>query len=123
MAVAEALLLGLSRQNPMYTDCSSYPAACWLGQIQNSSQPKKDKRLNAFEEQFLYLLHFLPEDTCSASVLSAPQLMIYALNIFFLLLAAKVRSSCEEGPGQSALQSAYHNPKLDVNELKQNETS
>ena len=33
---------------------------------------------------------------------------------FFLLHAAKVRSSCEEGPGQSALQSAYHNPKLDV---------
>ena len=25
---------------------------------------------------------------------------------FFLLLAARVRSSCEEGPGQSALQSA-----------------
>ena len=43
--------------------------------------------------------------------------------IFFLLLAAKVRSSCEEGPGQSALQSAYHNPKLDVNELKQTEIS
>ena len=42
---------------------------------------------------------------------------------FFLLLAAKVRSSCEEGPGQSALQSAYHNPKLDVTELKQNRTS
>ena len=39
---------------------------------------------------------------------------------FFLLHAAKVRSSCEEGPGQSALQSAYHNPKLDVSELKQN---
>ena len=35
---------------------------------------------------------------------------------FFLLHAAKVRSSCEEGPGQSALQSAYHNPKLDVSE-------
>ena len=31
--------------------------------------------------------------------------------------AAKVRSSCEEGPGQSALQSAYHNPQLDENEL------
>ena len=42
--------------------------------------------------------------------------------LFFLLHAAKVRSSCEEGPGQSALQSAYHNPKLDVNELKQNRT-
>ena len=42
--------------------------------------------------------------------------------IFFLLHAAKVRSSCEEGPGQSALQSAYHNPKLDVTELKQNRT-
>ena len=42
---------------------------------------------------------------------------------FFLLLAAKVRSSCEEGPGQSALQSAYHDPKLDVTELKQNRTS
>ena len=39
---------------------------------------------------------------------------------FFLLHAAKVRSSCEEGPGQSALQSAYHDPYLDVNELKQN---
>ena len=38
---------------------------------------------------------------------------------FFLLHAAKVRSSCEEGPGQSALQSAYHDPKLDVTELKQ----
>ena len=42
--------------------------------------------------------------------------------LFFLLHAAKVRSSCEEGPGQSALQSAYHNPKLDVTELKQNRT-
>ena len=42
---------------------------------------------------------------------------------FFLLHAAKVRSSCEEGPGQSALQSAYHNPKLDVTELKQHQTS
>ena len=41
----------------------------------------------------------------------------------FLLHAAKVRSSCEEGPGQSALQSAYHNPKLDVTGLKQNRTS
>ena len=37
---------------------------------------------------------------------------------FFLLHAAKVRSSCEEGPGQSALQSAYHDPHLDVTELK-----
>ena len=45
------------------------------------------------------------------------------MRFFFLLLAAKVRSSCEEGPGQSALQSAYHNPKLDVTELKQNRTS
>ena len=45
-----------------------------------------------------------------------------APDIFFLLHAAKVRSSCEEGPGQSALQSAYHNPKLDVTELKQNRT-
>ena len=44
------------------------------------------------------------------------------LRFFFLLHAAKVRSSCEEGPGQSALQSAYHNPKLDVTELKQNRT-
>ena len=44
------------------------------------------------------------------------------LSLFFLLHAAKVRSSCEEGPGQSALQSAYHNPKLDVTELKQNRT-
>ena len=44
------------------------------------------------------------------------------LGRFFLLHAAKVRSSCEEGPGQSALQSAYHNPKLDVSELKQNRT-
>ena len=42
---------------------------------------------------------------------------------FFLLRAARVRSSCEEGPGQSALQSAYHNPKLDVTELKQNRTT
>ena len=42
---------------------------------------------------------------------------------FFLLLAARERSSCEEGPGQSALQSAYHDPKLDVNELKQNRTT
>ena len=39
---------------------------------------------------------------------------------FFLLHPAKVRSSCEEGPGQSALQSAYHNPQLDLPELKQN---
>ena len=42
---------------------------------------------------------------------------------FFLLRAAKVRSSCEESPGQSALQSAYHNPQLDVTELKQNRTT
>ena len=42
---------------------------------------------------------------------------------FFLLLAAKVRSSCEEGPGQSALQSAYHDPQLDVTELKQHRTT
>ena len=42
---------------------------------------------------------------------------------FFLLHAAKVRSSCEEGPGQSALQSAYHNPQLDEAELKQNRTT
>ena len=34
-----------------------------------------------------------------------------------------MRSSCEEGPGQNAVQSAYHNPKLDVTELKQNRTS
>ena len=34
-------------------------------------------------------------------------------SFFFLLRAARVRSSCEEGPGQSALQSAYHNPELD----------
>ena len=47
---------------------------------------------------------------------------IPTMGIFFLLHAAKVRSSCEEGPGQSALQSAYHNPKLDVTELKQNRT-
>ena len=38
----------------------------------------------------------------------------------FLLHAAKVRSSCEEGPGQSALQSAYHDPKFDATEWKQN---
>ena len=44
------------------------------------------------------------------------------VKLFFLLHAAKVRSSCEEGPGQSALQSAYHNPKLDVSEWKQNRT-
>ena len=30
----------------------------------------------------------------------------FAGGAFFLLLAARVRSSCEEGPGQSALQSA-----------------
>ena len=42
---------------------------------------------------------------------------------FFWLLAAKVRSSCEEGPGQSALQSAYHDPHLDVTEWKQNRTT
>ena len=41
--------------------------------------------------------------------------------LFFLLHAAKVRSSCE-GPGQSALQSAYHDPKLDLTELKQHRT-
>ena len=43
--------------------------------------------------------------------------------VFFLLHAAKVRSSYEEGPGRNALQSAYHDPKLDVTELKQNRTS
>ena len=36
-------------------------------------------------------------------------------SLFFLLLAAKVRSSCEEGPGQSALQSAYHDPQFGRN--------
>ena len=50
------------------------------------------------------------------------QLLLTPKFCFFLLHAAKVRSSCEEGPGQSALQSAYHNPKLDVTELKQNRT-
>ena len=45
-----------------------------------------------------------------------------SLRLFFLLHAAKVRSSCEEGPGQSALQSAYHDPKLDVTESKQHRT-
>ena len=45
------------------------------------------------------------------------------LQYFFLLHAAKVRSSCEEGPRQSALQSAYHDPQLDVTELKQNRTT
>ena len=45
------------------------------------------------------------------------------IDTFFLLLAAKVRSSCEEGPGQSALQSAYHDPQLDVTELKQHRTT
>ena len=39
------------------------------------------------------------------------------------LHAAKVRSSCEEGPGQSALHSAYHDPHLDVTDLKQNRTT
>ena len=29
-----------------------------------------------------------------------------------------MRSSCEEGPEQSVLQSAYHDPQLDVTELK-----
>ena len=38
----------------------------------------------------------------------------------FLLHAAKMRSSCEEGPGQSALQSPYYDPKFDVTEWKQN---
>ena len=56
------------------------------------------------------------EDTCQGKI------FIVGLLIVFLLHAAKVRSSCEEGPGQSALQSAYHNPKLDVTELKQNRT-
>ena len=42
---------------------------------------------------------------------------------FFLLRAAEVRSSCEEGPGQSALQSAYHNPQVDETELKQIRTT
>ena len=45
------------------------------------------------------------------------------LHLFFLLHAAKVRSSCEEGSGQSALQSAYHNPKLDASKMKQNTRS
>ena len=48
--------------------------------------------------------------------------ILSSIDTFFLLHAAEVRSSCEEGPGQSALQSAYHNPKLDVTELKQNRT-
>ena len=47
--------------------------------------------------------------------------MDFFLLCFFLLHAAKVRCSCEEGPGQSALQSAYYIPKLD--ELKQNRTT
>ena len=37
------------------------------------------------------------------------------LRHFFLLRAARV----PEGPGRFALQSAYHDPHLDVNELKQ----
>ena len=36
-------------------------------------------------------------------------------NFFFLLRAARV----PKGPGQFALQSAYHDPHLDVNEMKQ----
>ena len=51
------------------------------------------------------------------------QTEIGSFHSFFLLLAAKVRSSCEEGPGQSALQSAYHDPQLDVTELKQHRTT
>ena len=43
--------------------------------------------------------------------------------VFFLLLAAKMRSSCEEGPGQSAPQIAYHDSQLDVTELKQHRTT
>ena len=57
-------------------------------------------------------------DMCDA--MSWPQ-WIWA-QVFFLLHAAKVRSSCEEGPGQSALQSAYHDPKVDVTEMKQHRT-
>ena len=37
------------------------------------------------------------------------------MDFFFLLRAARV----PKGPGQFALQSAYHDPHLDVNELKQ----
>ena len=55
--------------------------------------------------------------------LSKTSVSAVAASRFFLLHAAKVRSSCEEGPGQSALQSAYHDPHLDVTELKQNRTT
>ena len=57
------------------------------------------------------LLFFLNKKTLSWTMLDRPR-----RQFFFWLHAAKVRSSCEEGPGQSALQSAYHNPKLDVSE-------
>ena len=59
----------------------------------------------------LVMHHMLPSENCHVQAL------------FFLLLAAKVRSSCEEGPGQSALQSAYHDPQLDVTELNQHRTT
>ena len=49
--------------------------------------------------------------------LSAP---VPTLRNFFLLRAAKVRSSCEEGPGRNALQSAYHDPHLDATKFKHN---
>ena len=69
--------------------------------------------------QVFLLIEILPSTSSNTSVIPAcPS----RASFFFLLHAAKVRSSCEEGPGQSALQSAYHNPKLDVTELKQNRT-
>ena len=49
--------------------------------------------------------------TCAGMV--QPTVQPNKVICFFWLHAAKVRSSCEEGPGQSALQSAYHNPQLD----------
>ena len=84
---------------------------------------QKDNKMQTEEEEEFCSSSATTHVPSTLSFLRLPDFASIIMPDFFLLLAAKVRSSCEEGPGQSALQSAYHNPKLDVHILKQNETS
>ena len=64
-----------------------------------------------------------PKEEAYARAPAGAQQICFIMGLFFLLLAAKVRSSCEEGSGQSPSQSAYHNPQLDATEWKQHRTT
>ena len=44
-----------------------------------------------------------------------------SVTVTFFFFSTLLR--CQKGPGQSALQSAYHDPHLDVTELKQDRTT